>query len=152
MKASQKRAIDMWETDLGEIPAVGGVMPDGWGQRASWARRSTANARSDQRGFFGTQKRLFRRNLAFMPEGQPLRVRICEPLEVVAFQSHGLGLYATVMMMAVAVVLPVVVGMSRWFLMPAAGVHGHVLRFQMGMIRTNDADIQAGHHAKNHYP
>lgn len=53
-------------------------------------------------------------------------------------------------MMAIAVVMPVVVGMSRLLFMLTASVHGHLQRLRVGMIRTDDADIQAGHHAKNH--
>ncbi len=56
------------------------------------------------------------------------------------------------MVMAIAVVMPVIMRTIRLFLMLAANVHGHVLRVRVGMIRTDDTDIQAGHYAKNHQP
>ena len=85
-----------------------------------------------------------------MPVGQPPGVGIPEPLGVVAFQGHRLGLDTTVVMMAIAVMVTMVMGMSRQLLMFAASVGGHVWRHPVGMIRSDDADIQAGHHAKNH--
>ena len=66
-----------------------------------------------------------------MPVGQPPRIGIREPLEMVAFQGHRLGLDTTMVMMAIAVVMLVVMGMSRRIVMLAARIHGHfVMRSQ----------------------
>lgn len=142
----------METVDRKNVPGTTKWRRTGNNGRTSRARRITANARSDQRWFFRTQKRLFWQYLAFMPEGQPPRVGIREPLEVVAFQGHRLGLDTAMVVLAIAVVMPVVMGVSRLILMLATSVCGQMLRRRMGVIRTDDADIQAGHHAKNHQP
>jgi hypothetical protein len=87
-----------------------------------------------------------------MPERQPPRTKVREPLEMVAFHAERVDLGAAMMMMAIPIVMPIIMSRSRLFPMLTTSIRRHLMTNWMDMRRTDDADIQAGHHAKHHQP
>ena len=124
-------------------------------QRATGARRSAINGRSNQRRFFRTEKRSVRRHFTLMAEAEKRRGRFCQAEFRVRIQSQRANVEATTVM---------VVGTQRAIIsiMMMAVLLRHIVFTAVGdFVRTHGqvtpvgrqgAKVQSGEHAENHQP
>ena len=135
-------------------PRTGERMPTGREQRASRARRSAINGRSNQRRFFRTQKRSVGRQIPFMPERQPRGTGNTEPGRCLEIHSQRQDMRAAgvMMVMLCRALSPIVVFFLRSpaHLMIIAASLGHLAAL-LGGVATHreDAGVQSGENAED---